>query len=403
MKKILSIFLLAIISFGLFSFIAPNFVKAEDAKINIHFFWGKGCPHCEKEKQFLETIKSKYTDVEVHEYEVWYSQDNLKLLEEVGKELGAQISGVPFTVVGKNYMSGWLDEKTSGAKLESFIACAKEEKCEDVVSKVSKNGSHSNEKAEEKSFDIPDEITLPVFGTIKIADFSLPVLAVIIGILDGFNPCAMWVLIFLISFLIGMRDKKRMWIFGITFIGASAFVYFLFMTAWLNLIMFLGFINWVRIVIGLIALGGGIYNLREYKITKNPTCKVADEGKKQKIVERLKRYTHEKNFWLAIGGLILLAFSVNLIEAVCSAGLPVIFTQILTLSDIPTWKYYLYILVYVFFFMIDDLIVFFIAMLTLQLTGLTSKYTRYSHLIGGLLMLIIGILLIFKPEWLMFG
>ncbi len=406
MKKIFTSLILILVVFSLF-FTFKNSVQAqenqtnENEKITIHFFWGKGCPHCDKQKEFLEELEKKYSDIEIIDYEVWSNQENLNLFKKAGEKLNANISGVPFTVIGENYLSGWLDEKTSGAKIEEYLNCARENKCEDVVSKI--GIIEENGYSKEETSAVPEEITLPIIGTINIKNFSLPALSVIIGVLDGFNPCAMWVLLFLISFLIGMKDRKKMWIFGFTFILASAFVYFIFMTAWLNLIMFLGFINWVRIIIGLIALGGGIYNFREYFVNQGAVCKVADTEKKEKIIEKMKKYTHEKSFWLAIGGLILLAFSVNLVEAVCSAGLPVIFTQILTLSDLPIWQYYMYILIYVFFFMLDDLIVFFLAMLTLKATGFTTKYTRFSHLIGGILMLLIGLALIFKPEWLMFG
>ena len=53
--------------------------------------------------------------------------------------------------------------------------------------------------------------------------------------------------------------------------------------------------------------------------------------------------------------------------------------------------------------MLDDIIVFMIAVITLKVTGISNKYQKYSHLIGGILMLIIGILMIVKPEWLMFN
>ena len=107
--------------------------------------------------------------------------------------------------------------------------------------------------------------------------------------------------------------------------------------------------------------------------------------------------------YLALVGIVVLAFAVNLVELICSAGLPAVYTQVLFLSNLARWQYYFYILFYIFIFMLDDLLIFFIAMTTLRLTGLTTKYSRWSHLIGGILMLIIGLLLIFKPEWLMFG
>jgi threonine/homoserine/homoserine lactone efflux protein len=209
--------------------------------------------------------------------------------------------------------------------------------------------------------------------------------------------------VFLISLLLGLKDRKRMWVLGIVFIITSAFVYFLFMAAWLNFILFIGMVSWVRIIIGLVALVGGGHNLREYIVNKDGNCKVTNTEKRQKTFAKLKEITQKRNFWLAIGGIILLAFAVNLVEAVCSAGLPAVYTQILSLNDLSTTQYYLYILLYIFFFMVDDLIVFFIAMTTLRMTGANKKYAKWSNLIGGVLMLIIGLILIFKPELLMFG
>jgi len=130
---------------------------------------------------------------------------------------------------------------------------------------------------------------------------------------------------------------------------------------------------------------------------------VADEKKKKKIVQKMKEIVKKDSFWLALGGIIILAASVNLIELVCSAGLPVVFTQVLAMSNLSQWQYLLYMLLYIFIYMLDDIIIFVAAMMTLKVTAKTNKYTHYSHLIGGILMIIIGILLLFKPAWLMFG
>ncbi|NLZ24317.1 hypothetical protein GX888_01015, partial [Candidatus Dojkabacteria bacterium] len=250
---------------------------------------------------------------------------------------------------------------------------------------------------------IPEKMELPLIGEIETKDFSLPLLTVVLGLVDGFNPCAMWTLVFLIGLLLGLKDKKRMWIFGIVFILFSAFVYFLFMVAWLNFILFIGMVNWVRVLVGLVALFGGGYSLREYYVNRDGKCKVTDKEKRKRVFHKLEEITRRKSFWLALLGIILLAFAVNLVEAICSAGIPAIYTQILSLNNLGKLEYYLYILLYIFFFMLDDLVVFFIAMITLRITGGTTKYSKWSNLIGGALMLIIGLLLIFKPEWLMFG
>lgn len=386
---------------------------ASENIVNIYFFWGEGCPHCEKEKIFLEKLKDKYPQVRVLDFEVWGNRDNLTLMTQFANKLEVDVRGVPFTVVGEHYIIGWMNEDYTGKQLEEAVNCALAKGCTDLgegliaqgdVNEEVKSATDEEEKVEKKEVvGIPEKMDLPLIGEIETKDFSLPLLTVVLGALDGFNPCAMWTLVFLISLLLGLKDRKRMWILGIVFIFTSAFVYFLFMAAWLNFILFIGMVTWIRIAIGLVALLGGGYSIREYIVNKDGNCKVTNKEKRQKTFEKLKAITHKKNFWLAIGGIVLLAFAVNLVEAVCSAGLPAVYTQILSLNDLTKTQYYLYILLYIFFFMIDDLIVFFVAMTTLKMTGASTKYAKWSNLIGGILMVLIGLILIFKPELLMFG
>lgn len=406
------IFRFLLVGLILVFFVKPVF--AQEKQVNIYFFWGEGCPHCASEKPFLRKLEKKYSQVKVYEFEVWNNSDNRKLLIEVGKKLNVSVSGVPFTVIGEQHFTGWLNEETTGVAIENAVLCALRDGCYDVVGEIlaskkqpqiKKQEPCECEKEQKSAIPsaIPPKIKLPFFGEIETKNLSLPVLTIVLGGLDGFNPCAMWTLLFLISLLLGMGDKKRRWILGLAFIVASAVVYFLFMAAWLNLLLFVGFIVWVRILIGLVALGGGGYNLKEFFTNKDSGCKVTGNEKRQAVFERLKNIAYKRQFLLALGGIILLAFAVNLVELICSAGLPVVFTQILTLSNLFKWQYYLYMLLYIFVFMLDDLFVFFTAMITLEMTGISTKYGRISHLIGGILMIIIGILLIFKPELLMFG
>lgn len=389
-------------------FFGWNFTSADSNKINVYFFYGDGCPHCAKEEVFLSGLKDKYPDVNIRSFEVWGSQENRQMLIGIGKELNINISGVPFTLVGDKYFIGWYDEKSTGAAIEEAIQYASSANCRDigaeVLASICPTSLQVEEKCdyEEKKSPIPQKIKVPVIGEIEIKNFSLPFLTIILGVLDGFNPCAMWTLLFLISLLLGMKDRKRMWILGSAFIVASASVYFLFMSAWLNLILFLGFVAWIRILIGAFALAGGGYSVKEFIFNKDAGCKVTGDEKRKRTFDKMKLAVQQNSLWLALGGIIVLAFAVNLVELICSAGLPAVYTQVLALNEMAGWHYYLYILLYIFFFMLDDLFIFFIAMITLEMTGITTKYARMSRLIGGLVMLVIGLMLILKPEWLMF-
>ncbi len=405
LKKTAKLFLFLLIAgltFSTTSALAQEKMSPDsDREVNLYFFWANGCPHCSDEKPFLKKLEQKYSSLTVHSFEVTSSKENVDLLKKVGKELNANVSGVPFTVVGDHYFAGWYDKQTTGAAIEEAIQCALQNGCYDTVGNIISPTTSDSRYQDLKK--IPEKINLPFLGETEIENLSLPALTILLGALDGFNPCAMWVLLFLISLLLKIEDKKRRWTLGFAFIVSSAFIYFLFMSAWLNLFLFLGFVLWVRIIIGLVALAAGGYNLKEYFTDKAGKCKVIDDEKKRKIFEKLKNITQEKRFWLALVGIILLAFAVNLVELICSAGLPAVYTQILALSSLEKWQYYAYLSLYIFIFMLDDLIVFFIAMKTLEITGATTKYTRASHLVGGIIMLIMGILLLFRPEWLMFG
>lgn len=371
------------------------------ADVTLHFFWAVGCPHCAQEKVFLKTLEEKYTQLSIKDYEITYDRKNLELLQKVGVELQADVSGIPFTVIGKEHFAGYLSDETTGKEIEKAVKCAVENGCEDLINGLLQG--ENTQQPKEQSKGIPETLKVPIFGELQVKSLSLPLLTFVVAFLDGFNPCAMWTLLFLISLLLGMKDRKRMWMLGIAFIISSAFVYFLFLSAWLNFFLFLGFVVWVRIAIGLVALGAGGYNLRDYFINKTSSCNVVGDEKRQKIFKKIRAITRKKQFLLALGGIILLAFAVNLVELICSAGLPAIYTQVLSLAQLSKWQYYLYLTFYIFIFMLDDMVIFFTAMITLQAVGIQSKYSRLSHLIGGILMIIIGLLLLLRPEFLMFG
>lgn len=374
---------------------------AQENRVTIYFFWSKTCPHCAKEKAFLQNLVQRNPQVELKSYDVGQGE-SIRLLQKAGEMLKVDTRWVPFTIVGNQYFSGYTSDETTGAMIKKAVDDALQHGCPDFFATTLSPSPCPPDLSSPKK-PLPEVINLPIFGSIKTRDVSLPVLTVILGLLDGFNPCAMWALLFLISLLLGMKDRKRMWLLGTAFIVTSAFVYFLFMSAWLNLFLFLGFIIWVRIAVGLIALGAGTYNLREYYVNREGTCKVTGNTRRREILTKLKEVAQRKEFLLAMVGIIILAFAVNLVELICSAGLPAVYTQVLALSNLPTWRYYSYLLLYILFFMLDDLFVFFATMITLQMAGVDTKYARFSHLIGGIAMLIIGLLMIFKPELLMLG
>lgn len=423
MKKILKF----LIVFAVF-LLLPVSAKADEKVINIHLFYGNGCPHCAAEEEFLSDYLKDRTDVKLYKYEIWYDSHNQELLSKVQKEMGTtNKNGVPFTVIGKKtivgYADGVTDEQIKDA-INYYLnndyrdyageitgKVKKAEVKEDTTKDESKTEDKKENKIEKaddtKDSDQTDEnVTVPVLGKINAKKVSLPILAVVLGFVDGFNPCAMWILIFLITMLFNMKDRKKMWILGLTFILTSGIVYLMFMLAWLNLATFISKIAFIRLLIAVIALVVGLINIYKYIDSlkkKDEGCDVVDKKDRKKIMEKIISITHEKKFIIALLGIMVLAASVNIIELMCSIGIPLLFTQILAMNNLSTFGYMIYMFIYIFFFLIDDIVIFVISMVTLKVTGLSTKYTKYSHLIGGIIMLIIGLLLIIKPELLMFN
>ena len=377
----------------------PISISAKE-KVDLYLFHSETCMHCQAEREYLKELESEYDNLKIHLYEVDSHKDNLEKMIKVKEKLKIDSPNVPFTVIGNYYYIGFSDSIGDGIK--------------ELVEKYTNEQQINMVKPILEDKEVPDiemlngEIkTINVFGKkINPAKLSLPVLSIVLGAIDGFNPCAMWVLIFLISMLFNMKDRKKMWCLGITFLVTSAVVYLLFMFAWLGITTtLLTRVSWFRILIALVALIGAFINLKSfYKSIKTGTgCEVVDNNKRKNIMTKIRKITAEKSFILALIGVMILAASVNIIELACSAGIPVLFTNVLALNNLTKFETTMYVYLYTLFFLIDDIIVFVIAMLTLNIKAISTRYTKYSHLIGGILMLIIGLLMLFKPNWLMFN
>lgn len=404
MKK-LRLVLLLIISF----FVCTcNCYAKEDLKV--YFFHGDGCPHCKEENKFLEKIKKDYQDIDIVKYEVWNNKDNQELMELVKRKMNIKEVGVPITIVGSTYIVGYTESYNDKIMRIINFYIDNSNKYSDVVGSI-KNNTLGNKKIVdefkkvEKQTDKQTTIDVPILGKTNLKDFSIEVAAVIIGLVDGFNPCAMWVLLFLISMLLGMKNRKRMWIIGLTFLFTSAVIYMAIMLSWINIVVNIGTSIIFKNLIAGIAIIGSIINIKSFinEVRKDSGCQVVDAKKRKKIFEKIKKFTTEKNLFLALLGVILLAISVNVVELLCSAGLPIVFTQLLAINKVHGIVALYYTFIYIVFFLLDDILIFVIAMITTKIVAISTKYNKYSHLIGAIIMFIIGILLIIKPEWLMFN
>ena len=342
----------------------------------VHFFYLPSCSHCEEQEIFNRKLENAHSiNITSHDATMPHG---IALLSEMLEERGVEVEPeFPITIFGNQVFGGWESEETTGKAIEEALQQCLSGECPPPTGEEPRN-----------------TIVLPLIGEIVLADYSLPALAVILGVVDGFNPCAMWVLVYLISLVATLRDRKRIWLIVGSFVLASGILYFLFMTAWLNLFLFVGYIKAVTIVIGLIALGGGILQVREVIETKGAVvCEVTDEESRKKTMTKVQEIVSSPLTWGILVGIIVLAFTVNMVEFVCSAAIPAVFTRVLSLAGLTTLQYYGYILLYVLFFMLDDIVIFGTAAFAFT-SSLGNRYTKYSRPVGATIMIFLGLLLL---------
>jgi hypothetical protein len=342
----------------------------------VHFFYLSGCSHCEEQRPFNERLANTYPSIQIVEHDVTTPAEHT-LLDKMLENLGVEYEpAFPITIFG-NQVFSWESEETTGRAIEEALRQCLAGRCPPPTSEEPKH-----------------KIKLPFIGEIVLSDYSLPALAIILGLVDGFNPCAMWVLVYLISLVATLRDRKRIWLICGSFVLASGILYFLFMTAWLNAFLLIGYVKAVTIVIGLVALGGGILQIREVVETKGAiVCEVTDEESRKKTMTKVQKIVSAPLTWGILVGIIALAFTVNAVEFVCSAAIPAVFTQVLSLSNLSTFQYYAYILLYDVFFMLDDTIIFSTAAFALT-SSLGDRYAKYSRPVGATILIILGLLLL---------
>lgn len=382
MKKLTAIFLILTTLFAGFSF-----AQAQE-KIEVQFFYSPACSVCDREKPFLNDLVEKYPQIKLNSFSITEKEnaEKLRVFYEEYKVPEEEWGLVPATFVNNEFFIGFNSNGTTAQAIE------------DSILSLEKQGDVEPGRS----------IKIPFFGEISISRFSPLVLAVLLGGLDGFNPCAIVVLGFLLAMLVATGIRQRVFLVGGVFILVSGLVYFMFIASWLNLFLVLGKIKIITIGAGIAIILFGLFLMKDY--LSGVICKICkvDEGKtgfltkiERFLFEKLQKVS-EKDMPLGLLVLVvaIIATGINLVELVCSLGLPLAFTKTLTNMQLPTASYYFYILIYTIFYMIDDFALFSIAVFTLRSTGMQDKYLRSTKLISALVLVLLGLALIFRPELL---
>lgn len=349
-----------------------------------------GCPHCEEAERYLTALQARTPGLVVTQRKVDVDADARAQLERLAQARGLTVVGVPALLVGDELLFGFDRAETTGRRIEALLARHDAPVGGDAAMVCTTDAAPCEEEVIESS----------LFGRLSATRLGLPLFTVVVGLLDGFNPCAMWVLLFLLSLLVNMKSRARMAAVAGTFVAVSGLVYFAFMAAWLNVFLLLGFSRAVQLVLGVVALVVGGLNAKEFFAFKQGPSLTIPDAAKPGIAARVRGILQAEHLGGALAGVVVLAVLVNFVELLCTAGFPAVYSHVLSSRGLPAWQNYAYLALYNLAYVLDDGLMVGLAVVTLSRRRLQEREGRWLKLISGVVMLALALVLLFKPAWL---
>ena len=357
----------------------------------IEFYSREGCPHCAAATKFLDALQIERPALVVNKIDINESEASLKKFISESKRLDIARPGVPLIVICEAHYLGYDADETSGKAILSLLDGQAQE-----APVESPRSNDSSRSAPEDS----QAITLPIIGTLSISDVGLPLLTVVIGLIDGFNPCAMWVLLFILSLVVNIKDRTKVILIAGTFVLVSGLVYFAFMAAWLNVFKVIGWSRPLQLILALFALCIAVVHIKDFFAFKQGISLSIPDKFKPAIYKQSRKVLKQHNLLLSMSAVAVLAVMVNFIELLCTAGLPALYTQILVQQSVSEMSYYGYLALYNLAYIFDDGLMVMIAVVTLRHNKLQEQQGKWLKLLSGITILMLALLLLFAPSWL---
>jgi len=346
----------------------------------VEIFSEAGCPHCANAYKFLNQLQAGYPKISVIKRDVFEDNNNLKRLIELSEAFNIERPGVPSFYICEEFLVGF-DSHTTGEQIKQLLGL-------------------SSNKVVPTAILNKEEVSLPWIGTVNVQQYGLLSFTIIIGLIDGFNPCAMWVLLFLLSLLVNVKNRKRIFMIAGTFVLVSGAVYFAFMAAWLNVFLIIGFSRTLQIIVAAIAIIIGAIHVKDFFAWKRGISLSIPESSKSQLYARVRRVIHTENILVALLGVIVVAMLVSFLELLCTAGLPALYTHILSSQVLSKFQYYYYLVIYNLAYIFDDALMVSIVIYTLRRCKIQERQGRWLKLFSGSMILLLGGLLLFSPNWL---
>ncbi len=371
-----------------FSLFLPATLRAETTDsgystpdVTLYYFWSRYCPHCKEAKPFINQLVKRYSWLQLKSYDLVGNKKNQRLYVDMASQIGQPANSVPAFIYCGQMQLGYDNADTTGKELETnLLDCWQH-----------KQGGLQQQR---------ERFNLPGLGSMHYQDYSLPVFTLLIAALDAFNPCAFFILFFLLSLMVNQRRRLRMLLIGGTFVLCSGLMYFLFMTAWLNLFLLTKQLMLITAIAGVIAVLFGLVNIKDYFYFKQGVSLSLSDSARENLFARMRRLIQGENVLAMMLATVVLAIAANSYELLCTAGFPMIYTRVLTLSELSTTQYYLYLLFYNLIYIVPLMLIVLLFTLTLGRKKLTESQGRVLKLLSGSMMTGLGVVLLIKPEML---
>ena len=364
----------------------------------IYLFWGEGCPYCHAEQNFLTALKTQYPQIVVREFEVYHSEENRQYMRQMLAEFGLEPSGVPATFIGDRHWIGFGE--SVARQIEHTVITCSQNTCIDPGAgfiPVDDQTQQMNAAAPAVP-SVENTLTLPLVGEVNLNGLSLGVSTALIALVDGFNPCSLWVLSILLGLVIHSGSRRKIMIIGLTFLTVTSAVYILFIVGLFSIFSFVSLLGWIQIAVALLALAFALINIKDYFWYKQGvSLTIADEHKPNIYRDMRGLLTGDKSTPALIAATAAMALGVTLIELPCTSGLPLLWTNIIAAHDVGALSFALLLGLYMLVFLVDELIIFGSAVFTLKATKLDEKQGRLLKLVGGMVMLVLALVLQVDP------
>lgn len=359
-------------------------------RAELTLFWGDGCPHCAAEKAWLETAEQQYPELEITMYEIWYNEANRERLVETAAKMGFEPSGVPVTIVGDRHWVGWSD--TVRAEVEEAIKAqiAAGAPADIPAGKPAESGAAPPGRS--------STVDVPLVGDVEVSSESLVFSTLVIGFVDGVNPCSLWVISVLLAIVVRTGSRRRVFAIGTTFLLVTALMYAVYMAGIYSAMSVVGHLGAIQVVVAVVAGLFGIVSVKDYFAFKKGISFTIKDSSKPGIYKRMRAAAGQERLLPALAATIALAVGVSLLETPCTAGFPVLWTGLLEANEVGAAQAVGLFGLYMLPFLVDELIVFTVAVVTLRASKLQERHGRLLKLVAGTMMLALAVTVLVSPE-----